>query len=111
MKHHLRILMAVLLCTCAACATLVRSDRVDMKELMTSQTLEGAFGRAQRAVIDAGLQITETHVLAWTFLAGRPTGETVEVRTTRMALGTLVTIKSIPPHDITDIVAAYQHET
>ena len=109
MLQPIRTLVVLLLLTLTACATLVNSDRMDRKELLTSQTLDGAYARAQRAAMQMGLHTTETHDTAWAFTARRPTGEIVQVTVQRTGIGTIVTMQGLPAHDVSDLVTAYQH--
>jgi hypothetical protein len=104
-----RLLTVVLLLgSLSACATLVPSQHTDYQQLLVTQRLDAAYGRAQAVAVALGLQVVSTHDTAHIFTAKRPTGQQVTVTVAPSGFGCLVTFVGTPAHDVTDVVQAYQ---
>jgi hypothetical protein len=104
-----RSLLVVLpLIVLSACATLV-TGRPEYQQLLVTQRYEAAYLRAQAVAVGLGLHIVRTQDPAHIFTAKRPaSGEEVTVTIAPSGMGCLITFQGTPPHDVTDLVHAYQ---
>jgi len=104
-----RALLVVLpLIGLSACATLV-TGRPEYQQVQVTQHQEAAYRRAQAVAAGLGFQIVQTYDQAHTFTAKRPaSGEEVTVTLAPAGMSYLVTFQGTPPHDVTDLVRAYQ---
>jgi len=92
----------------SACATLV-TGRPEYQQVLVTQRYEAAYLRAQAVAVGLGLQIVRTQDQAHIFTAKRPaSGEEVTITIAPSGMGCLITFQGAPPHDVTDLVRAYQ---
>ena len=83
--------------------------RPEYQQLLVTQRYEAAYIRAQAVAVGLGLQIVRTQDTAHIFTAKRPaSGEEVTVTIAPSGMGCLITFQGTPPHDVTDLVRAYQ---
>jgi hypothetical protein len=104
----IRLLVFLPLLVLSACATLV-TGRPEYQQLLVTQRYEAAYLRAQAVAVGLGLQIVRTQDQAHIFTAKRPaSGEEVTITIAPSGMGCLITFQGTPPHDVTDLVRAYQ---
>jgi hypothetical protein len=102
------LLVCLTLLGLSACATLV-TGRPEYQQVLVTQRYEAAYRRAQAVAVGLGLQIVQTHDQAHSFTAKRPaSGEEVTITIAPSGMGCLITFQGTPPHDVTDLVRAYQ---
>ena len=94
-----------------ACTMQVPSGRPDQQEVLVPVKREQAFIRAQHAAMTLGLQIQNSQETATMFTALRPTGERLTVMVSDLGIGALVSVAGTPPHDVGDLIKAYQAQT
>jgi hypothetical protein len=102
------LLVVLTLLGLSACATLV-TGRPEYQQVLVTQRYEAAYLRAQAVAVGLGLQIVRTQDQAHIFTAKRPaSGEEVTITIAPSGMGCLITFQGAPPHDVTDLVRAYQ---
>jgi len=102
------LLVCLTLIGLSACATLV-TGRPEYQQLLVTQRYDAAYIRAKAVAVGLGFQIVQTHDTARSFTAKRPaSGEEITVTIAPSGMGCLITFQGTPPHDVTDLVRAYQ---
>ena len=103
------VVLLLTLTAVSACATSLTRGRPDYQQLLVTQRFDAAYIRVQHVAFALGLQVASTQDPAHIFTAKRPTGEQVTVTIAPSGFGNLITFVGTPPHDVTDVVRAYQH--
>ena len=100
------VLLLVFLLT--HCTMAVPSATPGSAELLVSQHLDTAYARIQRATVALGLETVRTQDSARILTVRRPTGAQVTISVQPLGLSTLLRVTGTPPHDVSDVVRAYQ---
>ena len=77
--------------------------------LTINKTRRSALMQPTSARVAVALGFDRRHADPRLFTAKRPTGEQVTVTIAPSGFGNLITFVGTPPHDVTDVVRAYQH--